>query len=76
MLVIWKWKTPSAKVGLIDDALDEQHLFWLQQNGYLTCAGRSGCRTYNAAANLSAIFPNPGLSGCNSLSHSLDVKVP
>ena len=36
---------------------------------------KSPARPYNAAANLSAIFPNPGLSGCNSLSHSLAVKV-
>lgn len=35
MSVIWKWKMPGAKVGLKDDALDEQLLYWLRQYGYL-----------------------------------------
>jgi len=35
MSVIWKWKVPGAKVGLKDEALDEQLLYWLNQYGYL-----------------------------------------
>ena len=36
MSVIWKWKLPGAKVGLKDEALDEQLLYWLKQYGYLS----------------------------------------
>jgi hypothetical protein len=35
MSVIWKWKTPGMKIGLKDEALDEQLLYWLTQYGYL-----------------------------------------
>ena len=35
MSVIWKWKVPGTKVGLSDDALDNQLRYWLTQYGYL-----------------------------------------
>ena len=35
MSVIWKWKTPGTKVGLSDEALDNQLRYWLTQYGYL-----------------------------------------
>jgi hypothetical protein len=35
MSVIWKWKTPGTKVGLSDEALDNQLKYWLTQYGYL-----------------------------------------
>jgi hypothetical protein len=35
MSVIWKWKMPGTKVGLSDEALDNQLKYWLTQYGYL-----------------------------------------